>query len=83
MIIQLVEEEKIQQEATKIYENTLFYSEWGIASSIERLLARKKEINYPQKVIDKKLRIIEKQLKITYGDSQDQAIKEAIRSPLT
>lgn len=82
MIIQLVEEEKIQQEATKIYENTLFYSEWGIASSIERLLAHKKEINYPQKVIDKKLRIIEKQLKITYGDSQDQAIKEAIRSPL-
>lgn len=43
MIIQLVEEEKIQQEATKIYENTLFYSEWGIASSIERLLARKKK----------------------------------------
>ena len=72
MIIQLVEEEKIQQEATKIYENTLFYSEWGIASSIERLLARKKEINYPQATIDKKLRLIEKQLKITYGDSQDQ-----------
>lgn len=81
-IIQLVEEEKIQQEATKIYENTLYYSEWGIAASIERLLARKKEINYPKTTIEKKLRIIEKQLKITYGDSQDEAIKEAIRSPL-
>ncbi|MBV7391539.1 SF1B family DNA helicase RecD2 [Enterococcus alishanensis] len=81
-IIELVEEDKIQQDATKIYENTLFFSEWGIASSIERLLARKKEISYDKKEITKKLRVIEKRLKITYGDSQDQAIQKAIASPL-
>ena len=47
-IIGLVEEGKIQQEETKLYENSLYFSEWGIANSIQRLLARKKEINYPK-----------------------------------
>lgn len=81
-IIELVEEEKIAQEETKIYERTLFYSEWGIGTSIARLLERKKEINYPAEKVEKKLRVIEKRLGITYGDSQDQAIKDAITSPL-
>ncbi len=81
-IIQLVEEGKIQQEETRLYENSLYFSEWGIASSIERLLSRKKEIVYPEKTISKTLRKIEKHLGITYGSSQEEAIKEAIRSPL-
>lgn len=81
-IIQLVEEGKIQQEETRLYENSLYFSEWGIASSIERLLSRKKEIVYPEKKISKTLRKIEKHLGITYGASQEEAIKEAIRSPL-
>lgn len=81
-IIQLVEEGKIQQEETRLYENSLYFSEWGIASSIERLLSRKKEIVYPEKKISKTLRKIEKHLGITYGSSQEEAIKEAIRSPL-
>jgi exodeoxyribonuclease V alpha subunit len=67
MIIRLVEEEKIQQEATRIYENTLFYSEWGIASSIERLWARKKEIKYPQDKRGTKLRIIATRVRRTAG----------------
>ncbi len=81
-IIHLVEEGKIQQEETRLYENSLYFSEWGIASSIERLLSRKKEIVYPEKKISKTLRKIEKHLGITYGSSQEEAIKEAIRSPL-
>ena len=81
-IIQLVEEGKIQQEENRLYENSLYFSEWGIASSIERLLSRKKEIVYPEKTISKTLRKIEKHLGITYGSSQEEAIKEAIRSPL-
>ncbi len=82
MIIQLVEEEKIQQEETKLYENTLYYSEWGIGNAVARLLARKKEIKYPKKTVEQKLRTIEKRSNILYGTSQDQAIKEAIRSPM-
>ncbi|GCF94017.1 ATP-dependent RecD-like DNA helicase [Enterococcus florum] len=82
VIIQLVEEDKIQQEEIRLYENTLFYSEWGIAKGIARLLQRKKEIKYPKKKIESALRVIEKRSNIVYGSSQDQAIKQAIRSPM-
>jgi exodeoxyribonuclease V alpha subunit len=45
VILQLVEEGKIQQEETKLYENSLYFSEWGIGSSNSSImLARKKEI---------------------------------------
>lgn len=82
VILQLVEEGKIQQEETKLYENSLYFSEWGIGSSIHRLLARKKEITYDKKEVKKTIRLIEKQLNIQYGESQQKAIEEAIRSPL-
>ncbi|KAF1296399.1 exodeoxyribonuclease V subunit alpha [Enterococcus sp. JM4C] len=82
IILQLVEEGKIQQEETKLYENSLYFSELGIGSSIQRLLSRKKQIKYEKKTVKKTLRILEKQLKISYGESQQKAIEEAICSPL-
>lgn len=81
-IIHLVEENKIQQEGTKLFENSLYFSEWGIGNSIQRLLSRKKEIKYDKKEIEKNIRGIEKRLGILYGDSQQAAIEEAIKSPL-
>lgn len=81
-IIHLVEENKIQQEGTKLFENSLYFSEWGIGNSIQRLLSRKKEIKYDKKEIEKNIRGIEKRLGILYGDSQQSAIEEAIKSPL-
>lgn len=81
MVIQLVEENKIQQEGTNLYENSLYFAEWGIASSIQRLLERKKEIVYSDQAIEKNIRKIEKRFGITYGKSQEVAIKQAIRSP--
>lgn len=82
VVIQLVDQGKIQQEGTNLYENSLFFSEWGIATSIQRLLQRKKEIHYPEKTVEKALRKLEKRLGIVYGSSQEEAIKQAIRSPL-
>lgn len=81
-IIHLVEEGKIQQEQTKIFENSLFFSEHGIASSIKRLLARKKTIKYAEEDIDKIIKNIEETKGIKYGDSQIVAMKEAIKSPM-
>ena len=81
-IIHLVEENKIQQEGTKLFENSLYFSEWGIGTSIQRLLTRKKEIKYDKKDIEKNIRGIEKRLGIVYGDSQQAAIEEAIKAPL-
>ncbi|MFV0560077.1 MAG: ATP-dependent RecD-like DNA helicase [Enterococcus sp.] len=82
VIIELVEEGKIQQEETNLYENSLYFAEWGIGNSVQRLLSRKKEIKYPEKDIQKNIRRIEKVLGIQYGSSQEEAIKEAIHSPL-
>ncbi|EOH99371.1 RecD/TraA family helicase [Enterococcus haemoperoxidus ATCC BAA-382] len=81
-IIHLVEEGKIQQEGTKLFENSLYFSEWGIGTSIQRFLSRKKEIKYDKKDIEKNIRGIEKRLGILYGDSQQAAIEEAIKAPL-
>ena len=81
-IIHLVEEGKIQQEGTKLFENSLYFSEWGIGTSIQRLLSRKKEIVYDSKEVAQAIRVIEKQQGILYGESQQLAIEEAIKSPL-
>lgn len=81
-IITLVEHGKIQQEETKLFENSLYFSEWGIGTSIQRLLSRKKEIHYEEEEVQKNIRMIEKRLNIQYGDSQQAAIEEAIKSPL-
>nr|WP_237580404.1 ATP-dependent RecD-like DNA helicase [Enterococcus sp. CU9D] len=81
-IIQLVEEGKIQQDGTELYDNSLYFAEWGVANSVERLLKRKSEIVYDEKRLKKELRKIEKELAISYGTSQEEAIFEAIKSPL-
>ncbi|MGG5341286.1 SF1B family DNA helicase RecD2 [Enterococcus sp. AZ192] len=81
-IIHLVEESKIQQEGTKLFENSLYFSEWGIGTSVQRLLSRKKTIKYDKKDVEKNIRMIEKRLGILYGESQQAAIEEAIKSPL-
>ena len=81
VVIQLVEEGKMQQEGTNLYENSLYFAEWGIATSIQRLMARKKEIKYAEKDLVKGIRRIEKRLGISYGASQEEAIKQALRSP--
>ena len=81
-IIRLVEEGKIQQEGTKLYDNSLFFSEWGIGTSVQRLLSRKKQIKYAEEDIVSNLTLLEKKLGISYGESQIEAIKAAIKSPL-
>lgn len=81
-IIQLVEEQKIAQEETNLYENSLFFSEWGIASSIQALLQQGSEKKYSKEKVKKALRKIEKKSGITYGHSQEKAISEAVQAPL-
>lgn len=81
-IIHLVEEGKIQQEETRLYENSLYFSEWGIGTAIQRLLSRKKTIKYADEDLDEGLAILAETTGMTYGDSQIEAMKAAIRSPL-
>ncbi|MFD2729739.1 SF1B family DNA helicase RecD2 [Enterococcus camelliae] len=80
-VIELIEEGKLQQQDTNIYDNRLYFAEWGIATSLDRLMKRKKTIQYDEKTVAKTLKKIEKNLGIAYGLSQKEAIIEAIHSP--
>ncbi|WEV60317.1 ATP-dependent RecD-like DNA helicase [Streptococcaceae bacterium ESL0729] len=78
-ILELVEEGKIQQEGTKLFENSLFFAEAGIAKNIERLLGKQAEKIKPKK-LDQVIRDVEEEFLISYDDLQKQAIKEALNS---
>ncbi|RSU14406.1 exodeoxyribonuclease V subunit alpha [Vagococcus elongatus] len=81
-IIQLTEENKIQQEETKIFDNSLCFAEMGIGTSIKRLLSRKKRIHYDDEKITELINLLEESNGMSYGPSQVEAMKEAICSPL-
>ncbi|MGB3160894.1 MAG: ATP-dependent RecD-like DNA helicase [Carnobacterium sp.] len=80
-LVHLIEENQIIEDDKKIYIKSLYASEWGISSSIKRLMDRKK-ISYKAHNIPKEIRKLEKRLAISYGKSQLQAIEEAMLSPI-
>ncbi|MGX6969869.1 ATP-dependent RecD-like DNA helicase [Vagococcus bubulae] len=79
-VIHLAEEGVIIQEGTRLFEKSLYFSEVGTAASIKRLLEKKKKLPYKEKEIDATIKMIEKQNGIKYGNSQKEALKEAIMS---
>lgn len=80
-LLELIEEGKIQQDETKIFENSLYFAEIGIASQIQRLQKRKKNIEYSKEAILSAIEEIEVLFNIKYGKTQRVAIIEAIQSP--
>jgi exodeoxyribonuclease V alpha subunit len=66
-----------------VYLPSLYYAERGFAQKMNQLL-KKQESDYdiPSEKIDKELTELEKRLKMTYANSQKQAIKKALTSPL-
>ncbi|WP_034550650.1 SF1B family DNA helicase RecD2 [Carnobacterium funditum] len=80
-LVHLVEENQIIEDNKRIYIKSLYASEWGISSSIKRLMDRKK-ISYKAHDIPKEIRKLEKRLAISYGKSQLKAIEEAMLSPI-
>lgn len=82
VIVALVEEGKLQRDGTKLYENSLYFAEYGIASGLEKLLAGEQQIVKREEKIAKALRKVEKRLGISYGSSQEEAVRAAIQSPV-
>lgn len=80
-VVHLIEENKLIEDEEKLYIRSLYAAEWGIVSSIERLLGNKSKINYSQN-IEKEIAIVEKTFDITYGNSQKEAIEKAVQSPV-
>ena len=80
-LVHLIEENQIIEDNKKLYIKSLYAAEWGITSSIKRLMDRKK-ISYKAHNIPKEIRKLEKRLAISYGKSQLKAIEEAMLSPV-
>ena len=76
----LVKEEKIQQIATKIFDNSLFYAEEGIHKHLMRILERKEDKDENKESIQRYISTVEKELGIQYDTIQKQAICDAIQN---
>ena len=72
-INELLLDGKIQQEGTKLFENSLFFAEEGIKKSLSALTNRQSH-DFPEEKLLSALTEIEKDLGITYDDLQKQAI---------
>ncbi|MFA9557158.1 ATP-dependent RecD-like DNA helicase [Evansella sp. AB-rgal1] len=82
-VMSLGAEEKIIVEENKMYLPTLFYAEHGIVTNINRLLSNEVELEeFPDSEFYKALGEVEESLGISYAPSQQEAIKQAIHSPI-
>lgn len=78
---QLLVEEKVANEGTKIFENTLYHSEKGIHKHIKRLLEQNNQHTFKKEAISQVIQKVEKNLGIQYDSTQKEAIHQAVTSP--
>ncbi len=74
----LIEEDKVQNVDTKIFENSLFFAEEGIRSSLLRILEKGKQNKFEPEKIEAAITQIEIEFAISYDVMQKQAICDAI-----
>ncbi len=74
----LIEEDKVQNIDTKIFENSLFFAEEGIRSNLLRILEKGKQKKFEPKKIEAAIAQIENEFAISYDVTQKQAICDAI-----
>ena len=75
----LIEEYKVQNVDTKIFENSLFFAEEGICNNLLRILEKGNQNKYEPKNIEAALAQIEEKFAISYDAIQKQAICDAIQ----
>lgn len=76
----LIEEEKVQQVNTKIFDNSLFFAEEGIHNHLIRILEKEEPNKHEIKTIQEHITTVEKELGIQYDAIQKQAICDAIQN---
>lgn len=79
--IQLNEEGKVAGEETRLYLPSLYYSEVGIATKLETLIAEQKSRDgFPSSEIRKALGEAEERLGVNYAETQIDAIEKSLNS---
>ncbi len=79
-LVSLAKEQKVVGDHDRIYLKQLYDAEWQIAEHLNRLLKDEALEPLEDSQIEKQLRIVGKQLGITYDDSQKGALTAAINS---
>ena len=74
----LIEEDKIQNVETKIFENSLFFAEEGIRSNLVRLLEKGEQDSFDPDKITTAIQQVEESSGISYDSIQKEAIRQAI-----
>ncbi|MBF0778210.1 SF1B family DNA helicase RecD2 [Streptococcus cuniculi] len=78
----LIQEGKVQQIDTKIFDNSLFFAEQGIHKQITRLLDKQEVHTFPTEKIDEAIAEVEQLSGFCYDTIQRQAIHQALNNPL-
>ena len=74
----LIEEDKVQNVETKIFENSLFFAEEGIKSNLVRLLEKGEQDCFDADNITAAIQQVEENSGISYDSIQKDAIRQAI-----
>ena len=77
-LARLIEEDKVQNVDTKIFENSLYFAEEGIRSNLVRILEKGKQESFEISKIEKIIEQVEQDFKIKYDKIQKKAICDAI-----
>lgn len=77
---QLIQEDRIQQIDTKIFDNSLFFAEEGIKTQFQRILEKGYQETFPIETILSSIHQVEKELGIRYDTIQKEAICQAINN---
>lgn len=80
-VIELVEESKLCGEGKRLYIPTLYFSEIGIASKMERIMENDLSDKFPISEIRKAIGEAEERLGVSYAETQVAAIEKALHSP--
>ncbi|SDY48610.1 exodeoxyribonuclease V alpha subunit [Evansella caseinilytica] len=82
-IIALGEAGKVIIEDSRMYIPSLYFAEQGIVSNLNRILSRDEEMEeFPESEFLKALGKVEESLGISYAPSQQEAIRQALSSPV-
>ena len=78
----LAKDSKIVGDENRIYLRALYEAEWRISEHLKRLQDAKETHHFEDDEIDGAIDLAEKQFKITYDDSQRQALREAMQAKM-
>ncbi len=77
----LIENGAIYKEEGRYFLASIYHAEWGIVSALEYILDAEPE-PLSEGTFEEKMADVEFELDIEYGDSQKEAIKQALESPV-